>query len=152
MKASRLKLKLPPLKVVQRSTSGETAHRIVPRGFVSQSEEPGPSNDGKHDNDVGDYYGPDPFLDTESPSMEPSLHKIAQNSAAISWNKIRSNLLKAAIEGNAMPLDQYCSMCSTREAVYRCLRCSPCAYFCRECFENAHSKTNFFHTGEIWEV
>ena len=39
MKASRLKLKLPSLKVVQRSTSGEVIQRTVPRGCTDPGEE-----------------------------------------------------------------------------------------------------------------
>lgn len=83
---------------------------------------------------------------------EPSLHEIVQKATATSWKKIRQDLRRAVVESNCMPLHQCCKICGTREATCRCLQCSPCAYFCSDCFIEIHSKAFFFHTGEIWEV
>ena len=51
----------------------------------------------------------------------------------------------------AMPSYQSCIMC-TEAAVYRCVQCSPCVYYCHECFGEAHTTVNIFHTGEVWQV
>lgn len=94
-------------------------------------------------------------MDVGAASMsltEPSIHEIVQKATTSSWKKIRSDLRKAVIETNAMPLHMCCKLCSTSEATCQCLQCSPDAYFCTQCFEVAHMKAYFFHTGEVWEV
>ena len=156
----RLKLKLPSLRVVQRSTSGEVTHRLVPRGSGSQCE-PSSSRTPTHSRSDEEFEGGDEaggmmdFDDSAyhtAPSDEPSLHHIAQKAATASWKKLRPDLLKAVIEGNAMPPCTSCKICHTREATCRCLQCSANMYFCSECYAEVHSRTNLFHTGEIWEV
>ena len=82
---------------------------------------------------------------------EPSLHYIKQKAAVAAWEQNRLSMLKACIECNAMPNDQTCIMCPS-EAEYRCLQCAPWAYFCSNCFADAHRTVNIFHVGEIWEV
>ena len=67
-------------------------------------------------------------------SAEPSLHKIAQEAAIASWNKIHPDLLRAVIESSAMSPNQLCSMCTNEATYYRCLSCSPTGYFCVQCF------------------
>ena len=91
-------------------------------------------------------------IDVSGPLNEPSLHVLAQKAAIASWNKLRPEMLKTAIECNAMPLKQKCILCSTDDATYRCLKCAPWAHFCPQCFGDAHRRTNIFHTGEVWEV
>ena len=90
--------------------------------------------------------------DIASPEELPSLHEITQKRAIKSWKKIRPDLLRVAIETEALPENQHCVLCITEEASWRCLQCGPRVFFCVKCFEEAHSVTNIFHTGEIWEV
>ena len=162
MMAAQMKLKLPSLRVTQRSTTDEVVHRLIPRGCTSQcekyDEEPSldsVSNDG---DSVTEFDGMDEF-DTSSPNPnltipvdEPSLHLLAQKAAVASWKMMRPAILRVAIESNAMPPNQVCIRCGTDEATYRCLRCAPWAHFCSQCFGDTHRETNLFHTGEVWEV
>ena len=67
------------------------------------------------------------------------------------WGQARSALLKAVVESNAMPEDQCCISCSY-SVTYRCVQCASWAYYCHQCFSDAHSRINLFHTGEVWEV
>ena len=168
--AARLKLKLPSLRVTQRSTTGEINHRLIPRGCTAIQNEP---SDLCHDADKEASVEPNPNQSAESgnafdagigldandvsvplltPTIEPSLHVLAQKAAIASWSKLRPDMLKTAIECNAMPLKQKCILCSTNDATYRCLKCAPSAYYCPQCFGDAHRETNYFHTGEVWEV
>ena len=78
----------------------------------------------------------------------PSLHAIKQKASAAAWNKVRATLQKAAIESSALPGGQSCILCGA-PATHRC---TSCAYYCIDCFCQAHSLTNFFHVGEVWEV
>lgn len=161
--ALRMKLKLPSLCVTQISTAGEVTHRTIPRGCIQQGESelldsedgPRPNDgvprviDGVHPND-GDQQA----ASNVSGGFDnlPSLHEIARKSAIESWRKVRPSLLQAAIENSAMPPSQACMMCCVNEASYRCLQCGPRIFFCHHCFGDAHSTTNLFHTGEVWEV
>lgn len=171
--ASRLKLRLPSLRVTQRSTTGEVNHRLIPRGCTSQAVQTTDESHPLCDNDGVDGKG-DSVMDKNKPvelpdqqfgvvgmdsgtlstsiNDEPSLHVLAQKASIASWNKLRPIMLKTAIECNAMPLNQMCVICNTNEAIYRCLRCAPWAHFCQQCFEDAHKYMNVFHTGEVWEV
>ena len=81
----------------------------------------------------------------------PSLHEMREKAAVEGWSHVRLALLKTTVEGNSMPTDQTCILCGC-EATHRCLNCGPQAYFCAQCFGDAHSKMNMFHVGEIWEV
>ena len=59
---------------------------------------------------------------------------------------------KAIVESSAaMHPDQLCMLCNA-SAFYRCLQCALWAYYCSECFKDAHSRINLFHTGGVWEV
>ena len=169
MMAARLKLKLPSLRVTQRSTTGEINRRLIPRGCTAIQNEPSdlchdadkeasvePSQSAESGNAFDAGIGLDandvsvPLL---TPTIEPSLHVLAQKAAIASWSKLRPDMLKTAIECNAMPLKQKCILCSTNDATYRCLKCAPSAYYCPQCFGDAHRETNYyFHTGEVWEV
>lgn len=158
--AWRMKLKLPSMKVTQRSTSGEVVHRIVPRGCSSQekSEDCGGNfltgtagcGDAGDDQELGtgDSWNPLSHLS----AREPSLHEIVQKAAVSAWKEIRPALLKASIECSAMPPHQRCIVCTDQVAKYRCLQCALWAYYCPQCFGEAHSRTKLFHTGEVWEV
>lgn len=146
--AARLKLKLRTLKVTQRSTTGETVRREIPRGCIGiHIQDPSPVE--TSDDPAGSGFDVETTVyDDSSDPLEPSLHRISQEAAAASWNKIRPAILRAAIENSAMP-NHSCAICPA-EAECRCLQCS--AYFCQECFCDLHSKIGLFHTGEVWEV
>lgn len=152
--AARLKLKLPALKVTQRSTTGETVRRDIPRGCISSIHSDDNSSLVETSDNIGVQEATEGAIDDDSTYVtldEPSLHKISQEASVASWNKIRPAILRAAIESSAMPPNEQCCMC-TAEAEYRCLQCSSTSYFCRGCFCELHSKINLFHTGEVWEV
>ena len=168
--AARLKLKLPSLRVTQRSTTGVVSHRLIPRGRTSIQNEPsdlchsdaedcerasiesGLSAESDNALDGLDLDTSHVSGSLSTPMNEHSLHVLAQKAAIASWNNIRPDMLKTAIEGNALPLKQKCIVCSTDDATYRCLKCAPWAHFCPQCFSDAHRRTNIFHTGEVWEV
>ncbi len=67
------------------------------------------------------------------------------------WNEIRDLILITATERAALEKGQICSICSEL-ASQRCQRCGPFAFFCSECFTNAHEVTNIFHLAEKWEI
>ena len=104
--ASRLSLKLPSLKVKQRSTSGKTVERVrgCCRGVASDRvEEDLAAVGGSSSSCI--YLDADDDQSEES-LPEPSLHKLAQESSIAGWNKVRPDLLKAMIDSSAMPSSQ----------------------------------------------
>ena len=156
--AWRMRLKLPPFKVTQRTGAG-VVNRSLPRGrkdsvpvkvsagFETQKEE-------EEEQEKGDglmEMVTDENSACQDESGAVSLHAIKQKAATEAWSHVRSALLKAAVESSAMPADQCCINCYD-SATHRCLQCGPLAYYCYECFVAAHSRVNFFHTGEIWKV
>ena len=160
--AVRFKLKLPSFRVTQRSTTGEIKHRLTPRGCTSEdkgltalyncgdatvTEPPASADPGSGARILDDISGA-----SFPPVTEPSLHSLAQKALVGNWNKIRPDILRTAIECNAIPPKQKCMLCSADNAIYRCLKCAPWAHYCSLCFGDAHRRTNLFHTGEVWEV
>ena len=157
-----MKLKLPVFKVTQRSPSG-VVRRNISRGkksvecSASGSEHTNAAEESSSALDSGS--SPINPLCTLEPSLDDyddrgqnaSLYAIKQKSSTLAWANIRQGLLTAAVENSAMPINQHCVMCPS-EAVYRCVQCSPCAYYCHACFGQAHTSVNIFHTGEVWEV
>jgi len=137
-----MKLKLPTLKVTQRSASG-VVHRNVPRG-----ERTADYNKSSVLEEVSEPT-PDPSVD--SIGDDPSLYAVNQKVCTLAWASIRQGLLKAAVENNAMPINQICIMCPNK-AVCRCVQCFPRAFYCHGCFKEAHMKVNLFHAGEMWQV
>ena len=87
----------------------------------------------------------------DSVGQNVSLYAVKQRASTAAWAQIRSVLLNTAVESSAMPSNQSCIMCP-EAAVYRCVQCSPCVYYCHECFGQAHTTVNIFHTGEVWQV
>ena len=79
-----------------------------------------------------------------------SLHSVKERAGASAWAKIRSLLRNTVVECSAMPTDQ-----STYFALKQ-LSIGACnvdhAYYCHNCFGQAHRITNIFHTGEVWQV
>ena len=150
--AWRIKVKLPKFKVTQRGTDSTTARTNIPRG----------RHDVKYVEEASVSEG-EPAEPTLSPSTSVpdlcgsgeeqihSLHAIKQAANAEAWKAIRSDLLKAATESFAMPLEQSCLLCSDT-ARYRCIQCGPNCYYCSQCLGYSHCKTNIFHIPEEWVV
>ena len=161
--ASHRRMKLPSLKLTQRSTYGPVRHRTVPRGVTglftydnSASDAKLAESDCHSDADhplVPDDFGEKGSIDgyDQDSHGEPSLHFIKQKAAATAWEQNHLLMLKTCIECNSLPSCQKCIMC-TYEAKYRCLQCAPWAFFCSNCFADAHRTINIFHVGEEWEV
>lgn len=150
--AWRMRLKLPSYKVTQRIGAG-VVRCSLPRGRKDKVE--AKVSDSIVENQKEEEEEEDGLVEMTSDAYQHesdvSLHAIKQKAATEAWNHVRSALLKAAVESSAMPAGQHCINCSDH-ATHRCLQCAPCAYYCYECFVAAHSRINFFHTGEIWEV
>ena len=51
-----------------------------------------------------------------------------------------------------MPVDQFSLSCKKALASFRCQLCGPFGFYCWECFEACHGRTNLFHVVEKWEV
>ena len=147
------KLKLPAFKVTQRSSSAPTLLRKVPRGkskglndVVDSVEDPEEDEQLQFSQSTSTHLEP-----SDCVGQNVSLHSVKERASASAWAQIRSLLRNAVVECSAMPSDQSCILC-LEAAVYRCLQCGPCAYYCHGCFGRAHSITNIFHTGEVWQV
>ena len=161
--AKRLNVKLQPFKFTKRSTTGGVTHHLVPRGCTSkargctsrQSEDsvlepqenaPGSSPGLFHGESVQEFRH-----DMAADNL-PTLHQVFQKQSIESWRKIRLDMLKVVIGTEALPEDKLCFVCNSEIATYRCLQCSPGLYYCSSRFESAHSRTNIFHSAEVWEV
>ena len=158
--AWQMRFTLPKFKVTQRASLGVT-HFTLPRGRrgddrastsgipdssevdMEKDEETGPRLD-----DSASFQRTTGLTD-DDPMV--SLHYIKQKAATAAWGRARPALLKAAVEGSAMPLGQCCISCGDA-ATCRCIQCAPWAYYCSKCFAQAHTKVNIFHIGEVWEV
>ena len=167
--ATQKRMKLPSLKLTQRSTGGVVRHRTVPRGMTNSAARTGHDLDDETSQAspetvrvsvddtadaalVEDGELPMPGIDDfDRDHSGPSLHSIKQKAAAAAWERNRISMLKTFIECNAMPYNQTCITCAN-EAKYRCLQCASWAFFCSNCFADAHRSVNIFHVGEIWEV
>ena len=154
--AWRMQLQLPRFKVTQIFSSG-VVHRNVPRGKKAESagacssSRPTTSSSGEEPTANYPDLLADPGLPPGDDGQNVSLHAVKQKASTASWHEIRPLLLESAVESSAMQNGQLCITCS-EDATYRCVQCSPCSHYCRECFGRAHSKRNIFHTGEVWEV
>ena len=149
MAVARKNLKLQPFKVTQSSTSGRKCHKQIPRGISTKNEpiELVTESPTTLDLSVKEEHV-DSRIDTGI-----SLRKVTQDAYVYGWNEVRPLILRASVESTAMPQDQMCNICLTNEASHRCTQCGPpTCYFCLECFQSQHSKCNFFHSGEVWEV
>ena len=94
---------------------------------------------------------PRTHFDSVDDPEDTILYSVKERASASAWAKMRSFLRNTVVECSAMPSDQSCIKCP-EAAVYRCLQCGSCVYYCHDCFGRAHSVTNIFHTGEVWEV
>ena len=151
-----MRLKLPSFQVTQRTGTGSTVRRNLPRGRKGDcvgDEQLSPGGEvGSSDlTTLTSFDTVTEHIQDCSSQPEVSLHAIKQKAATAAWTQVRPALLKAAVECSAMPVAQCCILC-LESASYRCIQCAPWAYFCQNCFGEVHSKINFFHTGEVWEV
>lgn len=153
---------LPSLKLTQRSTCGKKKVEYLYRGVpesesVLQVENPSRASSG---NTV--FCAPQSSIQSEAqlasqevvsfPTVsEPTTYEIDSKSSVIGWETVRARLLNAVVEAAAMPLNQACIHCDTKASL-KCKQCSPIAYYCNSCFKGCHTKTNFLHVAEKWEV
>ena len=82
---------------------------------------------------------------------EPTNYELESKASVAGWERVRNGMLRAVTEAACLPLAQSCISCD-KEASLRCQRCGPLAYFCPDCFDQCHHKTNIFHVAEKWEV
>ena len=157
--AWRMRVKLPALKVTKRTKEGVVRCSLPRgRGLTESTADAGAASLPAHLDcderaaivDAGDV-GVDMAKTQPANASEVSLHYVKQKAATAAWNQVRPALLRAAIEESAMPAGQCCINCP-EGATHRCTQCAPWAYYCQQCYDEAHSKTNFFHVGEVWEV
>lgn len=161
--AQHVSLRLPGIKLRKRSARGPCQKEIIhPNYGLSQPQDVEDSEKSDFSETFSDAdhhsYPPDeldPGGDTGSfGGIEgPSMYKIQQDAAASGWEKIRSSLLRAAVEANAMPPEQCCvnEPCVAR-ATLRCLKCGLSSFYCPDCFIDIHAHSNFFHVAEEWKV
>ena len=145
--------------MTQRTGTGSTVRRNLPRGRKDDCVGDEQLSSGREVRS-SDLTSSTDFFPTSfdtvtvdigcSSQSEVSLHAIKQKAATAAWTQVHPALLKAAVECSAMPVAQCCILC-LESVSYRCIQCAPWAYFCQNCFSSeVHS--NFFHTGEVWEV
>ena len=147
------------MKLRKRSTRGPSQREVIhPNYGLSQPQDVEESEKSESDEALpGCGIDPemDPGCDTTSfGDIEgPSLYKIQQDTAASGWEKIRSSLLRAAVEASAMPPEQCCvnEPCIAR-ATLRCQKCGLSSFYCPDCFIDIHAHSNFFHVAEEWKV
>ena len=118
--AWRMRLKLPSFQVTQRTGTGSTVRRNLPRGRKDDCVEDEQLSSG---GEVGssDLTSSTDFFPTSfdtvtedkgcSSQPEVSLHAIKQKAATAAWTQVRPALLKAAVECSAMPVAQCCILC-----------------------------------------
>lgn len=155
--ANHVSLRLPGMKLRKHSTRGPSQREIIHPNYglcqphdCKKSDEAFPGSDGDSSFPEMDLGGDTTSLgDIEGPSM----YKIQQDTAASGWEKIRSSLLRAAVEANAMPPEQCCvnEPCVAR-ATLRCQKCGLSSFYCPDCFIDIHAHSNFFHVAEEWKV
>ena len=129
-----VKLWLPSFKLTQRCTRGDATQCSIPRG--RRDVKKGAINDEEMGSEAGPSWESPPSaiplpdlgeFEAEQGST-PTLHEVKQAANVAAWENIRSRLLQAATECNAMPVDVCCIICSGT-AKYRCIHCGPLAYY-----------------------
>ena len=60
----------------------------------------------------------------------PRIRKIPMQTSATAWERIRQELLRAVVEGEALPVNQVCTKCIDVIATLHCRKCGPAAFFC----------------------
>ena len=142
--AAHFYLRLLPLKITVRPTTGRSERRVVhpeegpsmQRASIVAENEPSPPSS------PAEIYTED----------GPSMRTILKQASASAWGSIRHKLLHAVVEGEAMPESQLCVKCNNVYANLRCQKCGSSAFYCQECFLSLHTNINIFHTAEEWRV
>ena len=129
--ASRLHMRLLPLKVTLRSTTGKLERRVVHPEEVSSSQQ---QEVGGAEKSTTLECSPEPEEHNEDFIEGPSMHTIQKQANASAWGNIRHQLLHAVVEGEAMAVSQLCVRCDNVQAILRCLKCGPSAFYCNNCF------------------
>ena len=91
------------------------------------------------------------FLLYMSDPNEPTTYELEQKSSVAGWEGVRNGMLTAVTELQAMPVSQTCLNCENTASL-RCQRCGPFSFFCADCFQISHYRTNLFHVPEKGEV
>ena len=104
--ASHMKIKLPSIKLTQRSTHEPVKHRTIPRGMAETSKSSMVDSTSVMDPAVHVDDGNDPDYDEMGTEFsgsdcqdkeQPSLHYIKQKAATTAWQQNRILMLKAHI-------------------------------------------------------
>jgi len=148
--AWRMKVRLPSLRVTQRSCGSSPVTMDVPRGRLGCGN--GQAETGNvHEGPVSCPGSPASVFEVHEDLSDTTLHEMNEAANAEGWQRVRSSLLHAVTQSFAMPLEECCRVCH-EAAECRCIQCGPAVYYCLRCFETLHSVTNIFHTAEMWEV
>lgn len=148
---------LPCLKLTQRPAFGQKTVNILQRGVPDPQQNSIQVSDEACGSEAPDS-AKESDLDTDSflfPTMsdpdEPTTYELEQKSSVAGWEGVRNGILTAVTELQAMPVSQTCLNCENTASL-RCQRCGPFSFFCADCFQISHCRTNFFHIPEKWEV
>lgn len=151
-----MKLRLPSFKLAQRCTRGNAAQHSIPRGCKDVK------NEAMNDEEMGSEAGPsweNPSSATSLPDLgdfeaeqgsTPTLHEVKQAVNVAALEDIRSRLLQAATECNAMPVDVCCIICSGSTGVSTVVHLPTTAFHVLGI--HTYSKANVLHGPEVWDV
>lgn len=151
---------LPCLKLTQRPAFGQQSVNVIQRGVpdslqnsmqVPDEASGDPSGSEDSDSATKGDLDTDSFLFPTSDPNEPTTYELEQKSSVAGWEGVRSGILTAVTELQAMPIGQTCLNCENTASL-RCQRCGPFSFFCADCFQISHYRTNLFHVPEKWEV
>lgn len=81
-----------------------------------------------------------------------SAHTKRKQKLSERWNALRSGAYRVMIQAQALCPNQNCFMCNSANANVRCEQCGLALYMCSSCCINIHSKLNYHHFPEIWQV
>ena len=91
------------------------------------------------------------FDSVYSLSSSSESYKSRQEKSTKQWETVHSPVLKAMVEGCAMPSDCYCLNCDSRAEAY-CKDCGSLGMYCISCIKLLHTKVNFTHALFAWKV
>ena len=150
---------LPCLKLTQRPAFGQKSVNVIQRGVPDSQQNPqqnsiqaAPEEGSCSEacdsaSEGGDYC----LFPTMFGPSEPTTYELERRSSVAGWEGVRSGILTAVTEIQAMPVNQTCLNCENTASL-RCQRCGPLVFFCADCFQSGHCNTNLFHIPEKWEV
>ena len=80
-----------------------------------------------------------------------SAHTKRKQKLAERWNALRSDAYREMIQAHALHPNQNCYVCNSNNANIQCRQCGP-LYMCSNCCINIHTKSQYHHFLEIWQV